>query len=231
MKTSMLAKLRSYVIAASSWLFTTPERSLDQAYDAALMIKAIEDEHFQGNKISRRSNGHSSNVSSYFQAELRKYLNIARVRLTEFKASSLFVDISNQTANGFRSTNSSPEQLAYEVRDKAAIILEKLKFIDEVLARYAPERQIPIQSAPPATSLVPVVPASPAPIESLSSTNDWVRSSTVPNPATKVDKAAEVHNIVPRAILRTCVSLRRNLDPKSEAEVVENFRNTEARTI
>ena len=227
----MLAKLRSYVIAASSWLFTTPERSLDQAYDAALMIKAIEDEHFQGHKISRRSNGHSSNVSSYFQAELRKYLNIARFRLTEFKASSLFVDISNQTANGFRSTNSSPEQLAYEVRDKAAIILEKLKFIDEVLARYAPERQIPMQVAPPATSLVPVAPASPARIETLSNTNDWVRSSTVPNPATKVDKASEGPNIVPRSILRTFVRLRRDLDPKSEAEVVENFRNTKARTI
>src|SRR6476646_11102560 len=139
MKTSMLAKLRSSILTASSWLFKTPERSLDQAYDAALMIKAIEDEHFQGHKISVRSNGYSSNVSSYFQAELRKYLNIAKLRLTEFKASSLFVDLSDQTTNGFKSVHNSPEQLAFEARDKAALILEKLKFIDEVLTRYTPE--------------------------------------------------------------------------------------------
>lgn len=231
MKTSTLAKLKSYIIAASSWLFNTPERSLDQAYDAALMIKAIEDEHFQGDRISARTNGLNSNVSSYFQAELRKYLNIAKFRLAEFKASSLFVDLSNQTTNGFRSTSSSPEQLAYEVRDKAAIILEKLRFIDEVLARYSPERQTLSRQAPPTTSLVPIAPTTPSKIENPNNTNDWVRSSTVPTPATKVDKASEGPNIVPRSILRTFVRLRRDLDPKSEAEVVENFRNTKARTI
>ncbi|MBD2094159.1 proton extrusion protein PcxA [Trichocoleus sp. FACHB-591] len=231
MKTSTLAKLRNYVLTASSWLFNTPERSLDQAYDAALMIKAIEDEHFQGSRISVRSDGFSSNVSSYFQAELRKYLNIARFRLTEFKASRLFVDLSNQTTNSFKSTNNSPEQLAYEARDKAAIILEKLRFIDEVLARYSPQRPAPIPQAPPTTSLVPVAPTLPTRVENPNNTNEWVRSSTVPAPATKVDKASEGPNIVPRSILRTFIRLRRDLDPKSEAEVVENFRNTKARTI
>jgi len=233
---SMLAKLKGYVLTASSWLFKTPERSLDQAYDAALMIKAIEDEHFQGNRISARSNGYSSNVSSYFQAELRKYLNIAKLKLTEFRASSLFVDISNQTTSGFKLANNSPEQLAFETRDKAAIILEKLKFIDEVLARYAPERRTPLQPAPPSNSLVPAPPATPARLDNPNSpapnnTNEWVRSSTVPTPATKVDKASEGPNIVPRSILRTFVRLRRDLDPQSEVEVVENFRNTKARTI
>jgi hypothetical protein len=236
MKMSMLAKLKGYVLTASSWLFNTPERSLDQAYDAALMIKAIEDEHFQGDRISARANGYSSNVSSYFQAELRKYLNTAKLRLTEFKASSLFIDISSQTTSGLKSVNNSPEQLVFEVRDKAAIILEKLRFIDEVLARYTPERQAPLQPVPPNNSLVPIPPTTPLKLDSSNSlapnnTNDWVRSSTVPTPATKVDKASGGPNIVPRSILRTFVRLRRDLDPQSEVEVVENFRNTKARTI
>jgi len=31
-------------------VFKTPERSLDEAYKAALVIKAMEDEHFNGKK-------------------------------------------------------------------------------------------------------------------------------------------------------------------------------------
>jgi len=47
-------------------VFTTPERSLDEAYKAALVIKAIEDEHFNGNKIAPESANYGDSVISLF---------------------------------------------------------------------------------------------------------------------------------------------------------------------
>src|SRR5919202_2519436 len=72
---------------ANQWFLSTPERALDQAYKAALMIKAIEDEHFNGKKISANSSDHSDSVIAYFEADLKEYLNSIKVRLTEFKSS------------------------------------------------------------------------------------------------------------------------------------------------
>jgi hypothetical protein len=46
--------LPRFLQKARQWLLKTPERSLDQAYEAARMIEAIETEHFDGNPISSR---------------------------------------------------------------------------------------------------------------------------------------------------------------------------------
>jgi len=43
-------KLKAILRNANRWFYDTSERALDQAYKAALMIKVIEDEHFNGKK-------------------------------------------------------------------------------------------------------------------------------------------------------------------------------------
>jgi len=98
---------------AKQWFLRTPERSLTQAYNAAQKIKSIEDEHFNGNKISTDLTKTSNNVMSYLIADIDKQLNIVKMRLTKFKASRSVIGGSNS---------------AY---------LEKLRFIDNVLERYA----------------------------------------------------------------------------------------------
>ena len=45
-------KIYSYLVKAYQWYLRTQQRSLDEAYKAALQIKAIEDEHFDGKKIA-----------------------------------------------------------------------------------------------------------------------------------------------------------------------------------
>jgi hypothetical protein len=46
---SFLAKnFGKYWTRANQWFYRTADRALDEAYKAALKIKAIEDEHFNG---------------------------------------------------------------------------------------------------------------------------------------------------------------------------------------
>ena len=101
-------RFKGYLSAARQWFFRTPERALDQAYDAALMIKAIEDEHFDGQPIAPRVKSHGDNVDAYFQAELRKCLSTARVRLAEFRASRLFINLSENAPTSMGRTGAVP---------------------------------------------------------------------------------------------------------------------------
>jgi len=207
---------------ANRWLIQTPDRALDQAYDAALMIKAIEDQHFSGEKIPQRSRNHSDTVLAYFQDELRKYLRFIELRLIEFKASRAIVDSTNSTLYN-RSPNSSA------ARDRAATTLEKLQFIDSVVARYQPE-------ASKSQALVPVTPTN--------STNLAVRNATsIPqNGYADIDPSTvkfsgddssvlDKTGVLPRSILGTLNRIKRDLDPKSEAELVRNFRSSKAKTL
>ncbi len=69
------------------WVIRTPLRSLNQAYDAALMIRTIEIEHFNGELIRSIPN-HSDSVTRYFRGQLRKQRQIIDIRLAEFRVSS-----------------------------------------------------------------------------------------------------------------------------------------------
>ena len=51
-KSSWTQQIYYYLRNAQRWYLETPERSLDEAYKAALLIKAIEDENFNGKKIA-----------------------------------------------------------------------------------------------------------------------------------------------------------------------------------
>lgn len=53
-------KINEYLRAAHQWFLETPERSLEKAYKAALMIKGIEEEYFGGKPISADSTNHSN---------------------------------------------------------------------------------------------------------------------------------------------------------------------------
>lgn len=105
-------RIRESLQASNQWFFQTPLRALEQAYQAAVIIKSIEDQYFDGNKISTNASNYTVNVRSYWQTELDKNLNIINRRLAEFK-------ISRSVAN-----LASP------------VILEKLKFIDRVVQKY-----------------------------------------------------------------------------------------------
>ncbi len=208
-------KIYPFLLSAYRWYLLTPERSLEAAYQAALEIKAIEDEHFNGNKIDLKSAIYSNSVMDYFESELKRQLKTARMRLTEFRASRLFSNESHQRA-------SQKTGIEYP---SPALILEKLQFIDQVISKYnnlddeinsavlVNQPQV-VKVDPPTSELSP---------------------QKIPNPNQEPQKKqrgkADTMGILPRSILSTIGRLQVELDPHAEEDVVKNFRQTQRRTL
>ena len=87
-KSYVQATSYEYLQATKQWFFKTPERALNQAYNAALTIKSIEDEYFQSGKISTDSANYSDRgnyLMSFVRTDFERELMIAKLRLAEFK--------------------------------------------------------------------------------------------------------------------------------------------------
>lgn len=228
--------IKSIFRSANQWFSNTPERALDQAYRAALMIKAIEDEHFNGQKISLSSRMHSDSVVSYFEADLKKYLTTIKIRLAEFRSCrSIFLNSEANQRGTYRiDTNNAP--LRSLENDQQSILIEKLEFIDQVIKRYSePESEN--------KSLVPFAQAQEKQIiqsdvnrvfppdaddEPKSLQKDVITKNGV---VRDVETVSDKTGVLPRSILRTFSRLQQELDPKAEEEVVKNFRNSKLKTI
>ncbi|AFZ14726.1 envelope membrane protein [Crinalium epipsammum PCC 9333] len=230
MKTFSFNTLNSYIRQANQWFNTTPERSLDQAYQAALMIKAIEDEHFGGNKITAQSSTYGSNVASYFQTDLKKYLNIAKIRLTEFKASRYFKNLYQQQPPLKQAERIVDSREVYvENKEKSLVIIEKLKFIDEVLGRYTLDKDIK-----PSYSVVSIPKTNITSVDEEKIAHTKLNYPGVPGgkqEISDVETISDKTGILPRSILGTFKRLRRDLDPQAENEVIKNFRTSKAKTL
>ncbi|MBW4676326.1 MAG: proton extrusion protein PcxA [Desmonostoc geniculatum HA4340-LM1] len=218
MKNSVFSqKIYSFLLAAYRRYLQTPERSLHEAYDAALKIKEIEDKHFNGNKIDIDSAMYSNTVMDYFESDLNKLLKTARMRLTEFRASRWFLDEENQKA---------ADKVGIEYLS-ASFVLERLNFIDGVISKYT---TVPEQVASKAVVVKPPTP----PIDSA------ITPALPPKIPTKdVEKISDKKSkgktdtmgVLPRSILSTISRLQVELDPNSEEEVIQSFRQAQRRTI
>jgi len=227
MRMTIFSSFNRYLQTANQWLLKTPERSLEEAYEAALMIKAIEDAHFGGGKISLDFGNYSQNERAMFQEDLKTYLNIARIRLAEFRISRSVLRISsNRPITEVQLEEETAETYTISIIDKQAVILRKLRLIDEVLARYS------TQTSTPSSSLILL--SEPTQIERngqsfpgrVQTQKERASSST-----DEVQSMADKTGVLPRSILKTVERIKRELDPKSEEEVVESFRNSKARTV
>ncbi|AFZ02104.1 proton extrusion protein PcxA [Calothrix sp. PCC 6303] len=213
---SLSQKLYFYLVSLYKWYLRTPQRSLDEAYQAALQIKGIEDEHFHGNQINLDFTINSS-VSGYFAADLRKNLKIVRMRLTEFNSSRFFLNESNQQ---------TMEKYAVNLPN-AQEVLEKLQFIDVITSKYTnlDNFHSSVQVNPPVNSQLSTTP-NKLNITKTSALNPEAKNSNI-LPGNKASKTG----ILPRSILTTISRLQIELDPKSEEDVVQKFRMTQRRTI
>ncbi len=226
MKTARL----SIISRLKRWYLETPDRALDQAYDAALMIQAIEVEHFSGNKVDPQANL-SANVLAYFQAEVDKALKIIRIRLSEFKLSRSTLDLANPNASvrQLQTLSSLPASQFANGLDKPAVTLEKLKFIDEILARYSPE---PRAVDPRSTALVPLEDDNSSRLKVTSRPENTRSEPPKPkNKSSDLETISDKTGLLPRSIISTLNRLRRDLDPKSENEMVQTFRSSKAKTL
>ena len=227
---------------AQQWFFKTPERALDQAYEAAKMIEAIENEHFDGNPIAAGYGNYGKSAMTYFKGELQKYLNLINVRMTEFRASSAIVRVSDPKIMEVQVSDRGELPYALNVIDKPSIFFRKLQFVDEVRSRYRrPEPE------PPATVVMVKEPTTPQPRTAQSAqlmngqaVNGAAAGAIAPLAAASASAAApkgkksaglsDRASVLPRSILRTVDRIRQDLDPNAEEQVVSNFRSSRGRT-
>jgi len=221
MRTSFWTNIRQSLRSVDRWLNETPERALDQAYDAALKIKALEDAHFDGKPVSA-SGKYSSTAFSLIKADLKKYLQFLEVRLSEFKTSRFVVDSTNSAK---KSLNLQPGVNGDRNQEYNSIILEKLRLIDEVLNRYKPQQ-------PNALSLVPLNQFESA--SALASLSENPTKQAFPSSNMTSSDGTGVMDktgVLPRSIVGTLSRIKRDLDPSSEQQVVQSFRSTKTKTL
>ncbi|MGL5926595.1 proton extrusion protein PcxA [Chroococcidiopsis sp.] len=229
---SWTQKIYAFLRSAQQWYFDTPERSLDEAYKAALLIKTIEDEHFGGRKISPEFASFGRNTMAMFESDLKKHLKTIRMRLVEFNASRTIFGDSNQTITKLSrqdGINSNRDSFAIQQRNNPSLILEKLRFIDEIASRYQEEQK---ENLP---AIKPQIMRSDAVVNNrdLQSTQERLRSNSIESSEknNKPSSKTEETGVLPRSILSTLNRLKVELDPSAEEEVVKNFRTSQRRTL
>lgn len=231
MKNTFFTQIESYLRQANQWYLETPERSLDQAYKAALKIKSIEDEHFGGKKISAAHSEYGENVISYFKSDLDKYLKTAKLRISEFKLSRSILNIADQNINRRevdRIANTNPNY-SLQIREDPSVTIEKLNFIDTILQKYSINEATKISSA-----LVAIPNQTPVVIErERIEQNGAIASSTssIKSTAGDEDKVFEKTGVLPRSILGTINRIQQELDPKSEEQILQNYRKSKLKTV
>lgn len=221
----------SFLRKAQQWFYRTPERALEQAYESAKMIEAIENEYFDGNPISSNYGSYGKSALNYFQGELRKYLNLIDLRMAEFRASSAVVRVSDPNIMEVQVDRQTAEGYALNVVEKPSVFFRKLQFVDEVLARY---RKPDVSGA----TVVMVNGSQSKPVKALPDSQKLGRETVFPQPTekssgTKKQSAAGLSDrasVLPRSILRTVDRIRQDLDPQAEQQVVKNFRSSRGRT-
>ncbi|MFM2061510.1 MAG: hypothetical protein RLZZ507_1180 [Cyanobacteriota bacterium] len=180
-------KITEYWHSFNNWFFNTPARAILEAYQAAQEIKNIEIEQFCGQKISPDSGNYSENVMAFWQGNLNRNLAIIKVRLAEFQLGLTFAN------------NSDPS------------LLEKLKFIDEVISKYNTEVEPNIEPLNINTQ----------PVENQSNVVD--RDIVEPSNTQKL-------GFFPSSIGRTFKVITKEFRPKAEEEFVINYRISRNRT-
>jgi hypothetical protein len=240
MRTSSLFNaVRRYFRRSNAWLTNTPDRALQEAYEAAQMIRELENRHFNGEPISPESGIYGRSAQDYFQAELKKYLDIIKVRMAEFRTSSSIVRFGDRVTAEIERTDlelppSEGDRPPEEIRDRRTVVSEKLRFIDATLARYGVglsqgRSPIVITTAQAANGAVnngnPGNGATPFGILSQASTQSMERAKG------SQESFTEKTGVLPRSILRTVDRIKRELDPQAEQQVVEAFRDSKTRTV
>jgi CemA family len=248
MNRSVWARLRQSLAAAEQWYRRTPERALNEAYEAAQAITYLENQYANGQTINPEAQGEGA-VSTYFQTQLSKHLKTIRMRLTEYRFCSPILESNTQSSspagvqritlpntenNEFTTEYTLSSDQYFTVRDSTAdsarTILDKLQFIDTVLTRYEPWRlpaAVPQKSVLQSSSNSSKSQASFAP----RSVQDSFYLAGSSDNKRKFGNV-EGNSFIPRSILKTAGRFRRDLDsdPQTEEEVVQDFRVSRART-
>jgi len=214
-------KLQNWLKKGRKWFSFTPERALDAAYRAALKIKAIEDDHFQGQHISAVEMGYSASVLRVFQNDVENYLKTIQLRLTEFKISRSLLILSDDNADSKITLANGQDSLISS--HKGLSTINKLDYIDSVVIEY---RQIKELDSSPLLNQNIREQSSEKSIQKSKSnqSKSSVNTETISNKT----------GILPRSFMRTINRIRQEIDPQAddtEEEVIKKFRSSRNKTV
>ncbi|MEB3227510.1 MAG: proton extrusion protein PcxA [Synechocystis sp.] len=215
-------KSRNWWQGATQWLQGSPDRSLEQAFRAALSIRDIEDQYFQGKKVGPENCDYGASVITYFTNEVQRHLRKIEQQLYHLN--------SNETFARILTLDSSQEH-----DQKTTYTLEKLHFIDDTLARY--EGELP-QVSPPKQSLGinildPQQIAQSKQRRSRQIQRDTFKYIRKEESQQKLESATQKSGVLPRSFLRTVNRLKQEMDPQSdstEQKVLKQYRNSRYKT-
>ena len=222
-------KLQDIFNVGRRWLAATPERALDAAYRAAIRIKAIEDDHFNGQIVSSGSIEYSESVIKVFMADVSNYLSTINARLAEFQLSRGLLIFSNSQPN-----DSSQSIVRYtngfdDTRELT--VLEKLAFIDAVTYKYKNPQVKDIEITP--TRRLEKSKNNRLIINnnkrSIALNKSPEKNCKDPATETITDKTS----VLPRSFMRTLNRIKQEIDPQAEdteEEVVKKFRKSRNKT-
>ena len=197
------------------WFSQMPDRALDQAYEAALKIRQLEDSYFDGNTISEANGRYSRSAYRLLQKDLKKYLAIIKRRMVEFRASRNTLPV----ADSPQLSDPLPDDVPLDQINGPAIFLRKLQLIDDILERYAQQSDAASPQLQPSSSNA---------LAALSPTERPPSALTDDNATNQA--LSSRRSVLPRSILRTVDRIKQDLDPDAEVEVVRSFRNSKTQT-
>jgi hypothetical protein len=186
----------------NQWIVKTPMRSLCEAYNAALAIRTIEEKHFAGQAIAQNSN-HTDAAFSYFRDKRDYYLQVIRLRLAEFRTSSLISNLLHASPD-----KRLPGEMSQDSDE--GMILEKLSAIESVLARYEIQRQLEATIFPRKQDRQVNLPFQEVPFD--------------------FDETGSLQRIRSGSVFDTANQIKKELTPEYEREVLSELRAARRRT-
>lgn len=206
------------------WISNSSENALEEAYQRALMIQKIEEEHFKGQKILPQNCDYGDSVWTYFENELNSHLRVIRLKINQFKTSKSIHNFltSNTKNNHFK--HPGEHSLEYEQE----IILEKLSFIDRILDKYnyhyydtASVKMHPDRSKSSINNNLAK--------QKITKKQEKTNNNFENNLETVTDKTS----VLPRSFLRTIDRIKQEIDPQSsdtEQDILNKFRKSKYKT-
>ncbi|ESA32276.1 envelope membrane protein [Leptolyngbya sp. Heron Island J] len=205
-------QLRAFFRNPGQWLFNSPDQSLEQAYEAALAIKKLEDDYFDGQSICPENSEYGDSAYRYIQGEVERNIVVIRQRMEVFEASRSSLSPGRQME--VQSYDDQQDEYTLDLIDQSAIIFKKLRFIDEILERYNN-----LSSAPAAIN-------TPGQLNAPQTNTKNGNGKSAKNRAGLAARSS----VLPRSILRTVDRVKQDLDPKAEADVMRSFRKSQGKT-